>query len=217
MNSLIDVLEGDIEQVEDSIEETKACLERYRRSIQHLEVTLERHKIDKERLVQIQEEMRDWKSNEVYLGMLHDENSIVFVTSPDVVTVGDFTKYRDMKVVDAIKFTNSGKTKYLYKNRFVDVVHPRRFNRKYKRGTTHQLDLWVREWVKMEGKDFKSGGFHATHCPTKVLRIVENRFSDDSYYFTKWVKRLCEVKCNKSGKIMVRIVFTRQDAVLIDQ
>ena len=214
MEDYITNLEDEIKQLKNDIEESKNTIDRYTRSVKHLEAKMEEQAHDLIYLNRLAEEYQGWKSKEVTLGLLHGEQGSIFVTSPDLVTVGDFKGYPEMKIVPSLRLSSGGSSRYLWRNKFVTVVHPPRRTRKYKSGQ-HQVTLWVREWVVLGDNDEPTRrGYQGCHCTNLILR---SRAQDsDSFFYTVWEQRRCYIKC-RPGSMVAR--FDNSDdynIVLVD-
>lgn len=220
MDDYIANLEDEIEQLKDSIEDSKRAIDRYIRSVKHLESKMEDQAHQLVYLNRVAEEFKGWKSKEVTLGLLHGEQGSIFVTSPDSVTVGDFKGYPEMKIITALRLSSGSNCRYLFGNKFVTVVHPPKRSKRYKPGTSTMVTLWVREWVVIgaPGDDVTRRGYQACHCPNLVLRVIIDSQDKDSFFYTTWEQRLCHVKRRSSNVPLVARFDDSDDynIVLID-
>lgn len=223
MEDYISNLGDEIEQLKESIEQSKKSIDRYIRSVQHLEAKMEEQARDLIYLNRLAEEYNGWKSREVTLGLLHGDQGSIFVTSPDLVTVGDFKIYPVMKIVPALRLSSGGNCRYLYENKFVSVVHPPRRTRKYKSGTSTKVTLWVREWVVIGVRELDMAvptrrGYQGCHCPNLILRVIVDSQDKDSFFYTGWERHECYIK-RRSGNSPLVARFDNSDdynIVLID-
>lgn len=221
MEDYIARLEDEIEQLRDGIEESKIAIDRYIRSIKHLESKMEDQAHELIYLNKVAEEYQGWKSKEVTLGLLHGEQGAIFVTSPGSVTVGDFKGYPAMKIISALRLSSGSNCRYLFENKFVAVVHPPKRSKRYKPGTSTGATLWVREWVVIganTGGDVTRRGYQGCHCPNLVLRVIIDSHDKDSFFYTTWEQRQCHVK-HRSGNVPLVARFDDSDdynIVLID-
>lgn len=200
MDKFIEEVRRDIEDVQGDIAATEKAIDRYKRSVDHLRKTLESHQTSLRFLQDVEDDYASWKSKEVTLGLLHGDAGGIFVTSPDVVTVGDFSKYPKMKLVRALRLSKGGTAHYVHNNRFITVLHPpKRSTKRYKVGVPTEATLWVREWVVMsETNEPRRRGYQGCHCPNKILRIIELSNESDNFFYTGWKQTACVVK-KRSG------------------
>ena len=217
MEDYITNLEDEIKQLKNDIEESKNTIDRYTRSVKHLEAKMEEQAHDLIYLNRLAEEYQGWKSKEVTLGLLHGDQGSIFVTSPDLVTVGDFKGYPEMKIVPSLRLSSGGSSRYLWRNKFVTVVHPPRRTLKYKSGQ-HQVTLWVREWVVLGDMEVPTRrGYQGCHCPNLILRVIVDSQDKDSFFYTGWGRRECYIKRRSGNELVAR--FNNSDdynIVLID-
>lgn len=200
MDKFIADVRRDIEDVQEEIIATEKTVDRYKRSVDHLKKTLESHQSSLLFLQDVEDDYASWKSKEVTLGFLHGDAGGIFVTSPDVVTVGDFSKYPKMELVRALRLSKGGTSHYVHNNRFITVFHPpKRSTKRYKVGVPTEATLWVREWVVMsDTNEPRRRGYHGCHSPNNILRIIELSNESDNFFYTGWRQTTCVVK-KRSG------------------